>query len=148
MKCLELGLYVCRQWNKKDFISYTMQQKNLELLFNSRGVTSGAGTAYPSGAPEFTPVFLWGSCYSILSFICLFCWSFFVLLYFCPFVLFLLATVLSVPLQYTDSYCPFGIFKLYWHNLKINFLELVQLDDDDDDDDDDNDVHFVLDLQA
>jgi hypothetical protein len=25
------------------------------------GVTSGPGTAYPSGAPEFTPGFLWGS---------------------------------------------------------------------------------------
>jgi hypothetical protein len=24
------------------------------------GATSGAGTAYPSGAPEFTPAFKWG----------------------------------------------------------------------------------------
>ena len=31
----------------------------------------------------------------------------------CPFVLFLLAIVLSVLLQYTDSDCPFGIFKLF-----------------------------------
>ena len=31
----------------------------------------------------------------------------------CPFVLFLLATVLSVLLRYTDSDCPFGIFKLF-----------------------------------
>ena len=30
----------------------------------------------------------------------------------CPFVLFLLAIVLSVPLRYTDYDCPFGIFKL------------------------------------
>jgi hypothetical protein len=30
----------------------------------------------------------------------------------CPFVLFLLAIVLSV-LRYTDSDCPFGIFKLF-----------------------------------
>jgi hypothetical protein len=28
--------------------------------------TSGAGTTYPSGAPEFS----WGSCYSIFSFMC------------------------------------------------------------------------------
>jgi len=28
---------------------------------------------YPSGAPEFTPGFEWGSCYSIFSFICIFC---------------------------------------------------------------------------
>ena len=34
----------------------------------------------------------------------------------CPFVLFLLAIVLSVLLRYTDSDCPFGIFK---HFLQI-----------------------------
>ena len=31
----------------------------------------------------------------------------------CPFVLFLLAIVLSVLLRYTDSDCPFGIFKIF-----------------------------------
>ena len=31
----------------------------------------------------------------------------------CLFVLFLLVVVLSVFLRYTDSYCPFGIFKLF-----------------------------------
>jgi hypothetical protein len=49
---------------------------------NTTGATSGTGTVYPSGAPEFTTVFLWGSCYSIFSFICMFCRSLFVLLYF------------------------------------------------------------------
>ena len=44
--------------------------------------TSEAGTAYPSGAPEFTPGFQWGSCNSIFSFICMFCRSLFVLFYF------------------------------------------------------------------
>ena len=39
-------------------------------------------TACPSGAPEFTPGFQWGSCYSIFSFICIFCSSLFVLLSF------------------------------------------------------------------
>ena len=43
------------------------------------GIISGAGTAYPAGALEFTPCFLGGSCYSIFSFIWLFCC--FVLLY-------------------------------------------------------------------
>ena len=43
---------------------------------------SGQGTAHPSGAPEFTPGYQWGSCYSIFSFICMFCRSLFVLLYF------------------------------------------------------------------
>jgi hypothetical protein len=35
--------------------------------------------AYPSGAPEFIPGFQWGSCYSIFSFMCMFCRSLFVL---------------------------------------------------------------------
>jgi hypothetical protein len=35
----------------------------------------------------------------------------------CPFVLFLLAIVLSV-LRYTVSDCPFGIFKLFLYNKK------------------------------
>ena len=52
-----------------------------------------------------SPVFQWGSCYSIFSFICMFCR--FVL------VLFLLAIVLSVLLRYTDSDYPFVIFKLF-----------------------------------
>jgi hypothetical protein len=43
---------------------------------------SRAGTGYPSEAPEFTPGFEWGSCYSIFSFICMFCRSLFVLLCF------------------------------------------------------------------
>jgi hypothetical protein len=42
----------------------------------------------PSGAPEFTPGFIRGSCYSIFSFTCMFCRSLF--------VLFLLGIVLSV----------------------------------------------------
>ena len=52
--------------------------------------------------------FLFYSCYSIFSFMCLFCRSLFVLLYF-----FFLAIVLSVLLRYTDSDYPFGIFKLF-----------------------------------
>ena len=39
--------------------------QNLHL--EKSGATSGAGTAYPSGAPEFIPGFEWGSCYSIFS---------------------------------------------------------------------------------
>ena len=69
---------------------------------NITGVTSGAGTAYPSGAPEFIPGFLWGSCYSILSFMCMNCRSLF--------VLFLLAIELSALLRFTDSDYHFGVF--------------------------------------
>ena len=39
-------------------------------------------TGATRGAPEFTPRFLLGSCYSIFSFICMFSRSLFVLLYF------------------------------------------------------------------
>ena len=46
------------------------------------GATSGARTAYPSGAPEFIPGFQWGSSFSICRFMCMFCKSLFVLLYF------------------------------------------------------------------
>jgi hypothetical protein len=35
----------------------------------------------------------------------------------CPFVLFLLAIVLSVLLRYTESDCPFGVFKLFLQNV-------------------------------
>ena len=48
---------------------------------------------------------------------------------FCPFVLLPLAIVFSVLLRYTDSDCPFGIFKLYLthfidpkHNFKVFIL--------------------------
>jgi len=42
------------------------------MSFNSNmtGVTYGAGTANPSGAPEFTPSLKWGPCCSIFRFLC------------------------------------------------------------------------------
>ena len=46
------------------------------------GTTSGAGTYYASGAPEFTLGYWWGSRCSIFSFLCMCCKSLFVLLYF------------------------------------------------------------------
>ena len=60
--------------------------------------------------PNRPAPFQWGSCYSILSFICMFCWSLFVLSFF---FFFFLAIVLSVLLGYTDSDYPFGVFKLF-----------------------------------
>jgi hypothetical protein len=36
------------------------------------GATTGSGTAYPSGTHEFTPGFQWGSCYLIISCMCMF----------------------------------------------------------------------------
>ena len=48
---------------------------------NNTGVTSGAATAFPFRTHEFTPGFQWDSCYSIFSFICMFCRSLFVFFY-------------------------------------------------------------------
>ena len=62
--------------------SFVTYHRVYNQKINTTGATNGAGTAYPSGAPEFTPDFQWGSCYSIFSFICMFCRSLFVLLYF------------------------------------------------------------------
>ena len=55
---------------------------------NMPGVTSGAGTAYPSWSPEFTPIVWWYLCCSIFRFLCGVCRSLF--------VLFLLAIVLPL----------------------------------------------------
>ena len=40
---------------------------------NTTDATRGTGTFYPSGAPDLTPEFQWGSCYPIFSFMCMFC---------------------------------------------------------------------------
>jgi len=70
-------------------------------------ISSGAGIAYPSGAPEFTPVFsgvrVTRSLVLYVCFVdlCLSCCTF----SFCH--------LLSVLLRCTDSDYPFGIFKLF-----------------------------------
>ena len=61
---------------------YMLKKLQVCNYINTKGATNGAGTAYPSGAPEFAPGFKWGSCYSIFSFMCIFYRSLFVLLYF------------------------------------------------------------------
>ena len=83
---------------------------------NTTGATSGTGTAYPSGAPEFTPNFQWGSCYSIFCFMCNV-----LQIVVCAFVLFLFGEniVLSV-LRFMDSDYPFGIL------LTSKFKEIVK----------------------
>ena len=44
--------------------------KRLRSIKSETGATSGAGTAYPFGAFEFTSGVQWGSCYTIFSFLC------------------------------------------------------------------------------
>ena len=88
-------IYLCILASNMISMSYAVL-----VVSNMTGSTSGAGTAYPSEASEFTSVFLLGSCYSILSVV--FCRSLFVLLIFffivCPSTLYCLSfnIVLSV----------------------------------------------------
>jgi hypothetical protein len=73
------------------------------------GATSGAGTAYPSGAHESTPGF------------CGIRVTRYLVLYVCfvdrclSFTIFPLAIVLSVLIRITESYYTFRIFKLFLH---------------------------------
>ena len=68
----------------------TVVKKNNELVLgltwtqsiSNRRATSGAGTAYPYRAPWLSSGFWWGSRYSILSLVCMFYRSLFVLLHF------------------------------------------------------------------
>ena len=78
-----------------------------------------AGIAYPSGAPEFTPIFSGVRVTrSLVLYVCFVghCLSF------CTF---LLAIVLSV-LRYTDFDYPFGIFKLLLH-MKIHRNQIINI---------------------
>jgi hypothetical protein len=76
-----------------------------------------AGYAYPSGVPEFTTGCKWGSCYSIFSFMCMFCKSFFV-----PFLL-----VIVCLLRFTDSDYPIDIFKLFLYNYRLRIITLLNI---------------------
>ena len=86
-------------------ITLQVRKSNLVVVSKST-LTRWVPFAYTSGAPESTPGFQCYSCYSIL-------YMYVLQIVVCPFVLFLLAIVLSVLLRYTDSDYPFGIFKLF-----------------------------------
>jgi hypothetical protein len=80
--------YLCHKWPRicstcrkhipvhSSFLTY----HRVCYYINTTGATSGAGTAYPSEHMISPPVFR-GSCYSIFSFMCMFCRSLFVFLY-------------------------------------------------------------------
>jgi hypothetical protein len=67
--------------------------------FNTTGATSAAGTAYPSGAPEFNPIISGIRVSFMIN-------ALYIAVY--PVVLFLFAIVLSVILRFSDSAYPFG----------------------------------------
>ena len=75
-------------------------------LINTTGATSGAGTAHPSGVPEFSPVFS-GVRVTRSLVLCMFCRSLFVQMsfFFWP--------LCCLLLRFTDSDYPLGIFKLF-----------------------------------
>ena len=62
------------------------------------GASSGAGTVYPSGVHEFNSSYYWVLVTCPLDFYVVFC---------------RLLSVLILPLSFTDSDYPFGIFKLF-----------------------------------
>ena len=80
-----------------------MTSQNMSLNGNTMGVTSGARSANPSGAPECILSFSVVRVARSLIFSVVFCWSLFVLV---P-----LAIVLSVRRLFTAFECPFGICK-------------------------------------
>ena len=90
MTWLTVMEYLCHKWpricftSRKNFpvLSSFMTYHRVCNLINTTSATSGAGTAYHFGAPEFIPGFYWGSCYAIFRFICMFRRSLFVILFF------------------------------------------------------------------
>ena len=94
--------------SEDNFIIKNTSSVLCSLFKKHDGVTSGAGTVHPSGAPEFIPGFQWGSCYSIFGFLCSV-----LQIVVCSFVLFLFAIVLSVLFSIYYSDYLFGIFNLF-----------------------------------
>ena len=86
--------YMCHKWPRicstcrKHFsvFSFFMTYHRACNWKNITGATSGSGTAYTSGAHEFTPSLaisgVHSSCYAIVRFMCMLCRSLFVLLSF------------------------------------------------------------------
>ena len=112
---LSLSLSYCIVMHKFQ----TQNHKNIWFLllctfirvYNYINSTGGAGTTYPSGAPEFTPLFSEVCVDQSFVFCLVVCRSLF--------VLFLMAIMLSVLLRLADSDYAFGIFKSISHG-KIN----------------------------
>ena len=63
-----IDIFVCH--NHNPFHSSLVTYHWVCNKSNKMGGTYGAGTAYTSGTTEFTPGFQWGSCCSLISFLC------------------------------------------------------------------------------
>ena len=71
------GIAMSQMTTNMFYLSYTlsvlssfMTDHRFCIYHYTTGGTSGAGTAYPSGAPDFTHGFLWGWRFSISSYMC------------------------------------------------------------------------------
>jgi len=89
------------------------------IYIDTTDATSGAGTAYPFGAPAFTFGFNVVRVTRSLFDVCV------LLMCACPFVLFLLAIVLSVLLRYTDYDYPVGIFQLFLPIINVQSFNIL-----------------------
>ena len=131
---------MCHKWpricftSRKDFtvLSSFMTYDRVCNQGNTTGVTSGARTAYPSEAPEFTPGFSGVRVARSLVFCVVFCRSLFVLLsfFFWPlcFLSFFDLRILITSLWYlrfTDSdYLPLLSSNSSWHNKTRNVFQI------------------------
>ena len=125
LTCME---YLCHKWSRigatcrKHFpvlSSFTTYYRICNYI-NTTGATSGAGTAYPSGAPQSIPGFSGVRVTRSLDlYVCFVdrCFSF------CTFFF---AIVLSVLLRYMISDCSFGIFKLFFWRFAYLFKHFIQ----------------------
>ena len=92
-----------------------MTNQNLSLSGNTMGVTSGARSANPSGAPEFIPSFSVVRVARSLMFSAVFCWSLFVLVPLAIVLTCLLCTTFDYPIVLSvllfTAFDSFGILK-------------------------------------
>ena len=119
--------YLCHKWPRicstcRKHFQVLSSFMTYHRVCNSTCVTNGAGTDYPSGAPEFT------SGYSIFSYMCMLCRSLLVLFYFffwplCCLFFCLLAIVLSVLLSFGHcvvcSSSIYGLWLPHWYRQTI-----------------------------
>ena len=75
-------------------------------MSNTTGATCGAGSAYPSGAPEITPSLWWGSCCLLFGFLCCV-----VCTIVCLFVFFIFSHGVVSLFSIYEFDCPYGIFR-------------------------------------
>jgi hypothetical protein len=94
------------------------------VSFNSNitGVTGGAGTGGPSGAPEFIPVFYWDRVVQFLIFYSVFCRALFIFLFFFSWPLYCLS-FFSWPL-YCLSFFSWPLYCLSY-DLRILIILLI-----------------------